>query len=260
VHSEAPRTNGEATNGNGRGRRRRRRGRRGGEARENGAPSEEAAGLEFVPPEFVAPEPSDVHGDELHDGAEPAAPATTGEARDREEADSRGDRHRRRGRRGGRRNRRDGEAPRSAADTAAAEFDGELGTSDTQNAQAFGEHGARESLPQEAAREETRKHELESAESVPPPPEAAPPAPVTDSAPAASAPRRRSTVREPAPVVIGRHSGAESEAPPAVPLESSASPPSAAPAPEPDVSASTESENGRPRRSGWWSRRVLGKG
>jgi hypothetical protein len=34
-----------------------------------------------------------------------------------------------------------------------------------------------------------------------------------------------------------------------------------APAVEPVVSSSTESEsNDRPRRSGWWSRRLLGKG
>jgi hypothetical protein len=33
------------------------------------------------------------------------------------------------------------------------------------------------------------------------------------------------------------------------------------PAVEPVVSSSTESESGdRPRRSGWWSKRVLGKG
>ena len=66
---------------------------------------------------------------------------------------------------------------------------------------------------------------------------------------APEAPRRRSTVREPVPQ--------------AAPEDASSPPQSfAPPAPsiEPVVSTSEETETGdRPRRSGWWSRRVLGK-
>jgi ribonuclease E len=70
------------------------------------------------------------------------------------------------------------------------------------------------------------------------------------SEPAVSeAPRRRSTVRERAPQAM---SDDASSPPP------SFTPPD--PSIEPVVSSSAESETGeRPRRSGWWSRRVLGK-
>ena len=62
------------------------------------------------------------------------------------------------------------------------------------------------------------------------------------------APRRRSTVREPAPTVLRE----EGRIPPA---EVTSSAP-----PEPVVSSSAESEaSDRPRRSGWWSKRALGK-
>jgi ribonuclease E len=93
----------------------------------------------------------------------------------------------------------------------------------------------------------------------PPPPSVAEPAdapPPRTEAPAAAevavseSPRRRSTVRE--PVAHAQHHDES------VPAPAFASP---APAVEPVVSSSTESESSdRPRRSGWWSRRVLGKG
>ena len=73
------------------------------------------------------------------------------------------------------------------------------------------------------------------------PPPAAPPAPEPE------APRRRSTVRERAPIV----SGDETPAP--------APPPSVAPAPEPAVTESNEAPaSDQPRRTGWWSRRFAG--
>jgi ribonuclease E len=63
-------------------------------------------------------------------------------------------------------------------------------------------------------------------------------------------PRRRSTVRESVTHVLHHDEG--------VPAPSFTSPAAAV---EPVVSSSTENESGdRPRRSGWWSRRVLGKG
>ena len=71
-------------------------------------------------------------------------------------------------------------------------------------------------------------------------PEASEPAPT----------RRRSTVREPAPV------GFSSE-PPATPVPVYVVP---AEPPQPAVSdASQNEDSARPRRSGWWSRKVLGK-
>ncbi|OLB79439.1 MAG: hypothetical protein AUI16_01480 [Alphaproteobacteria bacterium 13_2_20CM_2_64_7] len=73
------------------------------------------------------------------------------------------------------------------------------------------------------------------------------------TAPAASEasepPRRRSTVREPAPPAW------HDDATPPPPAFATPMPPI-----EPVVTSSAESENSdRPRRSGWWSRRVLGK-
>ena len=60
-------------------------------------------------------------------------------------------------------------------------------------------------------------------------------------------PRRRSTVREPAPAVTA------SEAPQPPPTQP------APPAPEPVITEVGESESTeRPRRSGWWSRRIAG--
>src|SRR5262249_9457086 len=75
----------------------------------------------------------------------------------------------------------------------------------------------------------------------------------TEIAPPSPAPRRRSTVREPAPVGLsGEH--ADHELTPAAAVVQAPLPQSISP--EPAASAEPE----RPRRSGWWSRRVLGKG
>ena len=83
-----------------------------------------------------------------------------------------------------------------------------------------------------------------------PQPETGPAAPApTGSTPAA--PRRGSTVREPVPTSFSF--GGEFSAP--EPTPRGVEPERPAPA------ESTESEDaGRPRRAGWWSRRVLGKG
>jgi ribonuclease E len=56
-------------------------------------------------------------------------------------------------------------------------------------------------------------------------------------------------VREPAPISVGREHSAAHE-PAALPSEP----------PQPVVVSPTEGDDSdRPRRSGWWSRRVLGK-
>jgi ribonuclease E len=77
----------------------------------------------------------------------------------------------------------------------------------------------------------------------------APAAPQSEPSPEpATSPRRRSTVREAAPVSLGEMS------PAAAPIPEP--PPEAAPA----AASAEPEEDARPRRSGWWSRRVFGKG
>jgi ribonuclease E len=72
------------------------------------------------------------------------------------------------------------------------------------------------------------------------PPAAEPPGP----------PRRRSTVREPAPFVIG--SGEAPIAPPPPPSRSLEA------REETATEADAEADSGQPRRTGWWSRRRMG--
>ena len=79
----------------------------------------------------------------------------------------------------------------------------------------------------------------------PPAPAFAPPAPAAEAA--HEPPRRRSTVREAAPV-----SGGESTPPMPRPAE-----PAAAPAPA--VSSAAEGDADKPRKTGWWAKRLLGK-
>jgi hypothetical protein len=72
------------------------------------------------------------------------------------------------------------------------------------------------------------------------------PAPVEASEPEPP-PRRRSTVREPAPVGAGGE-------PNVAPVTSM--PPQPVELPQPAVSSTSESESAdKPRRTGWWSRR-----
>jgi ribonuclease E len=76
----------------------------------------------------------------------------------------------------------------------------------------------------------------------PPPQEAEPPAPAAEAQP-----RRRSTVREPAPVF----SSEAGETPPPIPTPS--------PAPAPVVVETSEAEPAnQPRKTGWWARRIMG--
>jgi ribonuclease E len=233
---------GEETGGAGRRRRRRRRGRRGGgsEGREprervpSDQPQPAAAAImvqgesggegESEPPQETAHKPED---ETAHEGAQ----AGNGE-------DAHGDgerRRRRRGRRGGRRNRRDREgefAPSS---------DGEPMTE--AEAQSPEEEPARE-----AERPEPFHQPATEALNEPAPPASEPP-PI--EAKMSEHPRRRSTVREPAPISVDSEPSATHDAAASAPAEP----------PQPVVISPTESEDAdRPRRSGWWSRRVLGKG
>jgi ribonuclease E len=203
------------------GRRRRRRRGRGGRGRGD-EPREHVQNAQNVTHDT---EPEHTVAREDHDGgaleekgsgqSQPRQEGGPGEGETRE-----GRRRRRRGRRGGRRNRqRNGEAPfRSAEDLpepglhqAAEEFDSPMSYDGGQNFS---------------------------------PPVEQPPAPALE--PQASVfsaqepPRRRSTIREPAPFA--------SDAPPA---------PSPAPPPPPVISSTGAEEAAAPKR-GWWGKRLLG--
>jgi ribonuclease E len=240
-------------NGDGRHRRRRRRGGRGGRGGESeGREAREPVG-------FAAAENGGeaiAHHEDAADaarqsGEEPAEAVTAGE--DGEGSDDAERRRRRRGRRGGRRRRgREGEAQQPAAD-AAGSFEPESDAPHAHQADDFtpaaeerhddARHGdAREAeAPRERAPVDMRSHEPEPVE--PPQPETHAPEPR----------RRRSTVREPAPVSLDAVSAP-------APMPEPAFVPTHEP-PTPAVSNAGESEEtNQPRRSGWWSRRILGKG
>jgi ribonuclease E len=206
--------------GTGRRRRRRRRGRRDG--REDGG---------FARPPTASGEPDgDVAGDEPADFAEPHPPGPAITPLEPTEANGEGEsRRRRRGRRGGRRFRRENEGP--AVETGP------------------------EPVPDSARPEGVPAH-LSDADLLQPALEPAAAAPVLPSTfveqaeladTEAEAARSRSTVRErplaPAPEETSQ------PASPAAPVSA-----------EPVVSSSAEDQKtDRPPRSGWWSRRVLGR-
>ena len=261
--AEATAAEGER-NGTGRKRRRRRRGRR-GEGREdetavNGNGVEHAAGQDRAGAHAPGPQ---AHADDEADRAAPAA-AHGEAAADAGTADLPGEtaaegerRRRRRGRRGGRRNRqgqeREGEASLQPEHAAPAS-NGEAGEPES--------HAPAPAEPSFAPHDhEPVSHDEPASQPEPvshrqPEPVSAMPtfeAPATETVvpPAADLPeppRRGSTVREPAPTRFGGDL-----APPA-PM------PSAPPPPPPAVSITTEGDDSaRPRRSGWWSKRVAGK-
>jgi ribonuclease E len=66
-------------------------------------------------------------------------------------------------------------------------------------------------------------------------------------------PRRRSTVREPVPFLVG---GTAAAPPPAIPdhVEVESTPPSAH-----EPSTATASDPAAPRRAGWWAKRMFGE-
>jgi ribonuclease E len=218
----------------GRRRRRRRRGRHGGEPDLHQVTPAQAE-PEEAEPEEAEPELAAVQPDT-------GLPRTTAEAQAESER-----RRRRRGRRGGRRRRgREGEArepeilarepeifePQPTIEpelhVAVADFDRPAGTEPGRVAASVEPQRADEPTPE-------------------PPPPNEPPA-------QADQPRRRSTVREPAPFFAGQ---APLQAPP-TPADETRAPEPGPAAPSPDRPAETESAD-RPRRTGWWARRVAGK-
>src|SRR5579883_1614554 len=272
---------GGAGDGGRRRRRRRRRGRR-GEGREGGAFAHEAGPEHAGAYEGHDPdngeaggETSGEHGDEAEGGEHEAAHAGSGEPREHApHLNGDGDRRRRRrGRRGGRRNRRDREgeghmAPDSASDMA-PDMASDMASGMTHGMDEVHE-GQAEGHAEGPAPHGTIEPELAHAVADFGGPAVAPPTPNLGSEPAAPTeppthheaahaepaahepPRRRSTVREPAPLAFDE--GASTFAQP-VP------PPSAEPAPAPAAAERHEpaaDDAAKPRRTGWWAKRVLG--
>jgi len=247
MRGEAGGEMGGAGDGGRRRRRRRRRGRR-GEGRDEGGPFTH----ETVPEHTVAH--YDAEGGEAGEvggEAEPAGPETAhagpGEPREHGAAHLNGDgerRRRRRGRRGGRRNRREGEE-RVASDMPHGgmhethEGHEPEGTIEPELADAVADFGgppvAHEAPEPAAPPEPPPHHEVAHAE---------PPAP--------EPPRRRSTVREPVPFSFDE--GASALAEPSAPA-----PVAPAPAPAaPEAHEQPAEDASKPRRTGWWAKRVLG--
>ncbi len=213
-------------------RRRRRRGRNGGEA-----PAQPHRHEEFAEAGAEAETMEEMPADDLAE--------EVGETVIINRNESQGDgerRRRRRGRRGGRRNRqeREREGTPAAYDRDAYEPEPALATAEDLVAPLATEPDLQEAvadldaaLPAMPARGSAEPREAEAQTSAPP----AEPEP----------PRRRSTVREPAPIVGNNDVG------PAAPA------PTAAPAPQPVITEAGDSEDAsQPRRSGWWSRRFAG--
>ncbi len=211
----------------GRRRRRRRRRRRG-----------EEPDLHQVAPSQPEPEEGEP---ELETNEQDAGlPQTTAEAQAESER-----RRRRRGRRGGRRRRgREGEARESEPFEPQPTIDSELDVAVAN----FDRPPVTEPERLEAA-VEPQHAEPQHAEPRPePPPPSEPPAQQAEQ------PRRRSTVREPAPFFTGQGPAQ----PTIAPANETRAPEPEPAASSPDRTAETESTD-RPRRTGWWARRLAGK-
>jgi ribonuclease E len=238
---------------NGRGRRRRRRrGRaRGGEGRDTGEfPPRHYEQPSFGPGDTAPEVPFDVS--QLGAAYEPmaegmAAGVHAGQASHDESPRHGGDRdgngrRRRRGRRGGRRSRRDREG---------APLD-EITSAPDHARHDRGEWGGRPSAdiaestyapPIEAVVDRPAEPQPVATAAPSPAPSEPPPTPESPQLP-----RRRSTVREPAPVFS---QGEPSAMPGPIPSRSE-------PIPPPIVTNDSEADENKPRRTGWWAKRLLG--
>ncbi|MGP0090618.1 MAG: Rne/Rng family ribonuclease [Xanthobacteraceae bacterium] len=226
-------------------RRRRRRGRRGGEGREPGAFTQETV-VEHGASQADNFELGAVEGDQ--ETATEHEPAGAAEASEEARANNGERRRRRRGRRGGRRNRPGHEEGAPA-----------------QSHEPWGERDFASAVPAEAA-EPTFPSAASEGPSAPAHPhspypnaerliEAALPqhgaaasSSHAEEAPPASteAPRRGSTVREPAPTLANG------------PVQPPDQPQHPAEPPAPVIIGREESGDAKPRRTGWWARRLLG--
>jgi ribonuclease E len=143
-------------------------------------------------------------------------------------------RRRRRGRRGGRRNRRDREGGPENTSSLGIENAGEQPFATAPDITEATQVPRIE--PSAVGREINQPPVMESSA---PPPRAQP----FEAAPAPEAPKRRSTIREPAPTFLGGE--APSPSPRAEPAQAT---------PEP----SDSEDAGKPRKTGWWAKRLMG--
>jgi ribonuclease E len=245
-------------------RRRRRRGRgRGRDGAAEAPPHDEPAAHEAEAESDVTAAPFEddaTPGDELVAAAGDQEPQIQGRD-DKDEPHHDGDgerRRRRRGRRGGRRNRHERERNGEAAHEAPYEAhgqpspDGEFGADEVERPAAaepdfsapVAEFDTAPTAGEPADTPSQPVAEPVSEEPAPEPAHSASPEPVAPPEP----PRRRSTVREPAPTL-----GDSADT-------SSLPSPSAAASPQEPVITEVDSDEGagRPRRTGWWSRRSAG--
>jgi len=246
-------------------RRRRRRGRGGSEAIGAEPAPQEWAGEEFAPAaEGAEPAGRDIEREGEEDDETAAVAEGEGDAR-RDD----GERRRRRGRRGGRRNRRGGRDREGAAPSLdeGPTFESEIGeavadfdVAPPANMYGYDDQEAPPAPPAPSVPSEAVppapiiRHESWSAE--PPPETMATPATVQPEEPVEPPPlpRRRSTVREPVSLFArAEDAGVETTVTPPEPVMSAPPPPAEEPV------ASESVEDAKPRRSGWWSRRLLGK-
>jgi ribonuclease E len=232
-----------AEGGSRRRRRRRRRGGRGGGEHMLGQPQPRVEQIAIT--ESTNDDAADAH-DAMPDEMEASA-GFASEPREEREEPRRDDRRRRRGRRGGRRNRqRNGEGGYAGPDQS-----GHTAQDDLPPA---------EQLTVPAATEPALSHAVADLDQ-PPNERAAPPEVSPTMPPAAAAqpeaPRRRSTVREPAPMRDRESAGAETAGEDNAGHDPASRTP--AQASEPVITETGDaSEAERPRRTGWWSRRFAG--
>jgi ribonuclease E len=238
AHTAPPAAPPEQGEGGPRRRRRRRRGGRGrnGGDHQPGQPNEQhyqqphsddQLAMPDAADEFAAEAEHDIPAeDELIEQQAGDAPQ---EHREHGEPRHDGERRRRRGRRGGRRNR---------------QRNGERGPSEQR------EFAPADQLIEPPSSEPTLREAVADLDAAPPAPPA-PRAPMRPETPPPAMPaaepepvRRRSTVRERAPV-----GGGEDAATPAQTVS---------PVPEPVVETSEAADTDRPRKTGWWSRRFAG--
>jgi ribonuclease E len=250
VEAAAPSTVPEHGEGEPRRRRRRRgRGGRGGrDGRDGGEPREHIPiheessehPTEHASEHVAEGDDEPFAGDEVTDQHGEPAQAERTERSDRPDQNGERRGRRRRGRRGGRRNRHDRDRNGDAAPGM-----NDIGAPAPQHS-----FGPGDELAPPAAAEPELKEAVADLDTAPP---SAPPAPIGAEAPhteqQAEPPRRRSTVRERAPIT------SSDDAPP----PASTTPVAPAPAPEPVITevAATEGTN-QPRKTGWWSRRFAG--
>jgi ribonuclease E len=219
-------------------RRRRRHGRNGGEATAHAQPP----AYEEIAEDSGEPDATAIGARSANEDSEEVTEAGPGE---RSEPQRQGEpRRRRRGRRGGRRNRLDREG-----EAVPASHDG--GPDAPQPALTTAEELAAPPATEPELKEAVADLDAAPIAAPPAPPPAPEPAnappPQAAAPPAEELPRRRSTVREPAPISGNQEASQPAPTPP---------PP---PAPQPVITELGESEHtNRPRRSGWWSRRSAG--